>query len=142
MLIITILACRLWPGKWIITSITVALVLYLTLAPKPLPDDVIPIIPGLDKVIHALMFGAIAAAAILDASHRKPHSFSAASRRLIVITTIATSIFGGIVELLQFHLVNNRSGDIFDFIADFAGIVIFSLIAAAITRRAASGSTQ
>lgn len=44
---------------WLLTTLTVLAILWLTLAPHPLPDNDIPTFEGIDKVVHACMFGGL-----------------------------------------------------------------------------------
>ena len=52
---------RYWPSM-----VTLAAVLWLTLAPQPLPDLDVPPFDGLDKVMHAVMMGGLAGAFMFD----------------------------------------------------------------------------
>ncbi|NNF01365.1 MAG: VanZ family protein [Bacteroidia bacterium] len=49
-------------------------------------------------------------------------------RWIIVIGLIISVLYGGVIELIQEHIVSWRSGDRYDFIADVLGAVLGSLI--------------
>ena len=51
--------------------VTLAAVLWLTLAPQPLPDLDVPPFDGLDKVMHAVMMGGLAGAFMFDWRYAK-----------------------------------------------------------------------
>ena len=46
--------------------IVIAVILYATLNDNPLGADELPIFPGADKVIHAIMFGGLFSAISFD----------------------------------------------------------------------------
>lgn len=98
-------------------ALVVALILYLTLAPQPLGDDAPELFEGADKVVHAIMFGAMSFTLSLD---RLMGRGSVTGRALAVITavTIATGI---VIEWLQGAMDAGRSADFADAIADTAG---------------------
>ncbi len=56
---------------WILSILTVALILWLTLAPDPLGDDSPRLFPGADKVAHAIMFGFLTVVQLLDRQRRQ-----------------------------------------------------------------------
>lgn len=116
---------------WTLTIIVLAAITYLTLVPHPLPDNDIELFPGADKLVHAIMFGALAGAACLDGARRRGRQ--ALTLRYLVICFIATALTGGAVELLQGAMNMGRSCDIWDFVADSTG----ALIAVIISRPAA-----
>ena len=111
------------------TIMVTGAILWLTLAPDPLPDNDMPAIPGLDKVAHACMFGGFYFAAAFDftsrrrcgASQSTPAKWLSATAT-ITIATVATA-FGGGIELLQGAMAMGRGCDIYDFIADAAGVL-------------------
>lgn len=116
--------------RWVLTAVCTALILYLTLVPKPLPDNDIPFWEHTDKIVHAFMFGSLYACLFLDLWRgRNP-----GGRRswLAVIPVIA---LGGLIELLQQAMKLGRGGDIADFVADFAGIVLALFLMMFCTRR-------
>lgn len=111
-----------------LTILTVTAILWLTLAPDPLPDTGMRLFPGSDKVVHACMFGGLFFMATLDctAAHKKRRTiWSPAQRmRFYVITASACTLFGGAIELLQDAMQIGRSADWLDFVADGAGVAL------------------
>lgn len=101
------------------TSILVAAILYLTLAPQPLPDTGIKPFFGADKIVHAAMFAFLAWLAMLDTSFRRPLSL-----RMAWIIAIAAALFGGLTELLQGSMGVGRTAELADFIADTVGALL------------------
>ena len=102
---------------WSMTTAVSLVILYLTLVPQPLPEDTPPLFPGADKLVHAIMFGALAAAIVLDARRRG----TAACRRMEILAGVISSVAGGLIELLQWWMDAGRSGETVDFAADVAG---------------------
>ena len=79
------------------------------------------------------MFGGFVAACCLD--YMRKYQITAISKRNMLIIIAIASIFGGIIEILQNAMGIGRSGDYLDFIADFAGIMLFAAISPAIIRK-------
>ena len=117
---------------WLYTVIVTLAIIYFTLVPKPLPDIQVPLWEHTDKVVHALMFGGFVAACCLDYMRKK--QISHISKRIMLTIIIIATAFGGIIEILQNAMGLGRSGDYFDLIADFAGIIIFAAISPATVR--------
>lgn len=51
---------------WLPSALVVAVIIYATLFPDPAGADELPDIPGIDKLIHAIMFGGMAGALAFD----------------------------------------------------------------------------
>lgn len=115
------------------TIVVIAAILYLTLVPKPLPETDLPLIPHLDKVVHACMFGGLVFVISLDYRRSRRHPVLTAGTMTLFCTL--SIIFGGIIELLQGWMEMGRGCDIYDFIADSAGAILSSLISPVIIRR-------
>lgn len=120
---------------WALTLITLAAILWLTLAPDPLPDEMdIPLFPGADKVVHGLMMAGLTWAACLDLmrkNRRLPHW-----RRLrfvtVMVIVVLVCLFGGGIELVQKAMDMGRGADWLDFAADASGAVGAGLIVVAL----------
>ncbi len=106
---------------WLLTVVVSVAILYLTLVPRPLPDVDIPLFPGADKLVHALMFGGLAGAVALDWARWRGVSVLTPCR-LAVIALIAT-LAGGMIELLQLVMAMGRGCELWDFVADGCGAV-------------------
>ncbi|MDE6483796.1 MAG: VanZ family protein [Duncaniella sp.] len=98
-------------------ALVVAIILYLTLAPQPLGDDTPELFEGADKVVHAIMFGAMAFTLSLD---RLMGRGSVSRKAMIVITVLAIAT-GIVIECLQGAMDAGRSADVADGIADTIG---------------------
>lgn len=104
--------------RWVISGVCFALICYLTLVPRPLPDNDIQWWEHTDKVVHAIMFAAMYVCLYLDIWRgRKP------SQRAAWLLTLPVALFGGAVEVAQQLMHMGRGGDFADFAADIAGIV-------------------
>lgn len=106
-----------WP-----TAIVLAVIVYATISEDPTPDIELPLIPHLDKLIHAIMFGGLAGAAFFDLQRADT------SRRrglgAMAIICAATALLGAVDEVAQATLTTDRAGDFFDWLADCTGILV------------------
>lgn len=137
-------------SAWWPTALTVALVLWLTLAPDPVPDIEVPSFFGkyADKIVHAIMMGGITGAVIFDYKrqglkrnpdprsrfryHGDPLPLSAG---IIAAVIISVTVFSFVDEYLQDTMHLGRSADIFDFAADMAGMAIALFTAPPVVNR-------
>lgn len=106
--------------RFLLSAVTVAAVLYLTLAPRPFGGLKIPLFPGADKVIHAVMFIAVAFSFCLDFGRNW-------KRKKIVLLSacfLAATALGGLIEVVQSAMAMGRSGDWFDLLADAIGAFV------------------
>lgn len=111
-----------WPS-----ALVVLVIIYATWLPQPLPDSDMPSIPHIDKLIHAVMMGGLAAALMFDYYRSSPH------RRLtfrhIVRFTLIAAAFSVIDEFVQGILPIGRPSDTLDLLADWLGCIIAALTA-------------
>ncbi|MDE5814526.1 MAG: VanZ family protein [Muribaculaceae bacterium] len=107
---------------WTLTIVCFLAICWLTLAPHPLPDNDIPLFPGADKIVHAIMFGGFALCIILD-WHRR-HGWPVKGNKHDIIAACLASAFGLVTEILQNEMQAGRSGDGWDLVADIAGAFI------------------
>lgn len=104
------------------TALVVVAILYLSLAPDPLPDqEKLFLFPGADKVVHFIMYWGLSITFCFD-FYRK--SYAKSEQLAMRAAFIASVIMGGVIEILQANMALGRSGDIVDFIADTAGVAI------------------
>ncbi len=111
---------------WILSGVTLVAILWLTLSPKPLGDVSTMLFPGFDKVAHALMFGFFTFTLLVDKSRSK--GWCKLPGYFIIITAVAVSLLGIIIEFLQMTMNYGRSFEITDIIADTAGTFIVAII--------------
>ena len=104
---------------WTLTTVCFLAICWLTLAPHPLPDNDLPLFPGADKLVHAIMFGGFTLCIILDWNRR--HGWPATIQKTDRLAPVFASVFGIITELLQKEMNAGRSGDIWDLVADITG---------------------
>ena len=77
--------------------------------------------PGVDKLIHAILFG-IEALLIVWAMSQTPF------RMLLAVVLIWCFVLGGLLELAQYYWIDGRSGDWSDLLADMVGSVLAILV--------------
>lgn len=105
----------------VLTGVTVAAILWLTLAPHPTGDLEVPLFPGADKIVHMVMFAFLALVALLETmKHRK---WSALPLPLIGVVGFICAGFGIGIEFVQRAMGLGRSLEILDMLADSAGAI-------------------
>lgn len=112
--------------RFLTSAVVTAGVLYLTLAPRPFGSVRIPLFEGADKVVHFMMFFAMAFAYHFDFRRGKKPVDEA---RLMSWIFVSLSAFGGLIELAQWKMRMGRSGDWYDLLADIAGAVYGIILA-------------
>lgn len=81
-------------------------------------------IPHLDKVIHFGLYAVLLSFWMID-FYKKESQFVKSINTLIILGSI---IFGGLMEIIQKVIVQERSGDFLDFFANTAGILFAFLL--------------
>jgi len=94
---------------WTLVAI-VSMLMLIELAPKE------ENIKHLDKIQHTLVFSIISVAGCL------------AFKKQISLVVVGLTIFGAIIEVLQATLTITRTGDVNDWLADVAGVLIGLMI--------------
>ena len=112
--------------RFLTSAVVTACVLYLTLAPRPFGSVRIPLFEGADKVVHFMMFFAMAFAYHFDFRRGKKPVDEA---RLMGWIFVSLSAFGGLIELAHWKMRMGRSGDWYDLLADIAGAVYGIILA-------------
>ena len=112
--------------RFLTSAVVTAGVLYLTLAPRPFGSVRIPLFEGADKVVHFMMFFAMAFAYHFDFRRGKKPVDEA---RLMGWIFVSLSAFGGLIEFAQWKMRMGRSGDWYDLLADIAGAVYGIILA-------------
>lgn len=105
----------------LLSGLTVAAILWLTLAPHPTGDLEIPLFPGADKVVHVVMFGFLAIMVLLETMKHK--DWRPLSLPLVGVISIACALFGIGIEVVQRLMGLGRSFEVLDILADSAGAV-------------------
>lgn len=112
----------------------VAVILYATLAEHPVPDNDLPLIPHIDKLIHAIMMGGLTGALAFD-YQRARRAASVLTVRVMLTIAFGVLIFSAVDEILQSVLTAERSGDPLDLLADAVGILVAIPTAPPVIRR-------
>lgn len=105
-------------GRYALTLLSVAAVLWLTLAPDPLPDNDAELWPGFDKCVHLLMMGEICGVWLWNRFRKRQVKVAG-----ILAIVVAVAAFAGVIEIIQESMGMGRSGDIGDWEAGCMGIV-------------------
>lgn len=106
------------PGG-LFSILAVLLILWLTLAPDPLPEHDLPLFPGADKLAHLLMFGFLTACMLLDRTRR--HAWRRIGTGFALFAALFSSLFGIGIEFAQTYMALGRSYETADMIADSGG---------------------
>ncbi len=112
--------------RWILPVGWAALILALTSIPGSAVPDVG--VKSTDKLVHLLLY------AVLGALATRALWSSDRPTRLVILVTVAVSIFGAVDEMHQL-LVPGRSGDLPDWLADTIGGMTGAVLFTAIGRR-------
>lgn len=101
----------------LIRNIIWALVIFVLCAMpgEDIPDPQLNI-PHIDKIVHFGMFFVMAVLLCNELEYQTRLCL----RKIFLLTMAIVLVYGGVIELLQ-HYFFNRSGDIFDLLADVAG---------------------
>lgn len=104
---------------WILTGLTLLIILWLTLSPRPFGSLETPLFPGADKLAHALMFGFLVAMMALDKTRKR--NFHRLSSYYLICCAILSSLLGVAIEYLQEALHTGRAFEYNDMVADGCG---------------------
>jgi VanZ family protein len=110
-----------------LSFITIALILYLTLMPQPFTGQDVHWFKNADKVVHVLMMLCLYVSLAIDCIKHRRQPIRLSSVYIVVIF-VSVSAFGGAIEILQDLMDLGRSGDLYDFGADIVGAGIGTLI--------------
>lgn len=111
---------------WLVSALTLALILWLTLSPDPVGSEDMTLFPGADKLVHFVMFGFLTVVFLFD-SQRK-HDWNRRSQSSCLLAILVSAAIGGVVEILQEVMDFGRSFEWADMIADFGGSAFFGLL--------------
>lgn len=122
-----------WP-----TLCVLGVIIYATLSSDPTPDLELPLIPHLDKLIHAIMFGGFTGAMAFD-YYRSAKPRRALTAGVMGVFAAIAAATGVLDEIAQATLTVERSGDVWDWVADCAGIAVAFFAAPPAIRRVVGG---
>lgn len=111
---------------WLFTVVTVGAVLWLTLAPRPLGDEDIPLFPGADKIAHALMFGFLTVMILLD--WQRAGGWRHVPAAGIWTAALSSTALGVAVEFMQRAMHAGRGFEVADMVADGVGALLAALL--------------
>ena len=114
----------------LLSGLTLALILWLTLAPHPTGELELPLFPGADKIVHALMFGFLTLMVLLETMKHK--GWAQLSLVSIGLIAFAVALLGIGIEFAQRAMGMGRSLEILDMLADSAGAMLAGGVWAAI----------
>lgn len=112
-----------WP-----TLIVIAVILYATLSSDPIGADKLPLIPHIDKLIHAIMMGGLFSAISFDCQ-RRDRSKNVLTWRFLLILFAAIVAFSVLDEIMQKIMENGRGAEFLDLAADILGCLIAMFLA-------------
>ena len=107
--------------------IVVGVVLYATWVPKPLDEETLPLIPGIDKMIHVVMMGGMVGSILFD--YKRADRHRELNARIVTVVTVGVMLFSLFDEVVQGLLPIGRPSDWLDLLADFTGALGGALLA-------------
>ena len=111
--------------RWVFTLVTLLVILWLTLAPRPLGDNSPRLFPGADKVVHGIMFGFFTIMMLLDL--QRSHHWERTPLFVALICAAISSALGISIEFIQLKMDIGRGFEIADMIADTVGSFTFAI---------------
>jgi len=81
--------------------------------------------PNFDKLVHLGMYFCFYFVLIFDIFKAKP-GFS--NVKIYFLAALIALIYGGVLEIVQYTLTKTRSGDIFDFLFNAAGVLLAAIV--------------
>lgn len=112
-----------WP-----TLIVIAVILYATLSSDPIGANKLPLIPHIDKLIHAIMMGGLFSAISFDCQ-RRDKSRNVLTWRFLLTLFLIMICFSMSDEIMQKLMKNGRGAEFLDFVADMVGCIVAMLLA-------------
>jgi VanZ family protein len=107
-----------WRGV-VLTFLFAVLILVLSIIPPDISgDSSLFYFPGMDKIIHALMYGSFTIVVMYEFLKKTQYRFGTI---VWIITAILS--YSILMEIVQLTLVAYRSGDVWDILANLAGIL-------------------
>ncbi|MCM1377827.1 MAG: translocation/assembly module TamB [Clostridium sp.] len=104
---------------WSFSALVVIAILWLTLAPRPLGETDFNLFEGVDKVVHALMFGGLTVTLLFDWSRKRNWANIPVIKAILF--SIGSMLFGVAIESLQEAMNLGRGFEYADMTADGIG---------------------
>lgn len=113
-----------YKNRGILITIFVAIGIFIL---SILPSDLggkqhVLLFPGMDKVIHIIMYATLTFFSLNEYRLRNNHRI----RAFFLILSIVWG-YSILMELIQYYFINSRSGDILDAFANLGGIAIIAI---------------
>lgn len=110
--------------RYPLSILTLCAIVYLSLF-KPSDGMKLQLFEGMDKVAHFCMYAGLSFIIWFEffRVHEKRNSFKAFLAMFLI-----PLIFSGVIEVCQNELTEYRSGDLFDFLFNMAGILFSNVI--------------
>lgn len=112
--------------SWSFSVFTLLVILWLTLAPKPLGDEAPVLFPGADKIVHGIMFGFLVMMILLDIQ-RKTGWVKTGWVTMLIVAAIS-SFFGIMIEFAQLNMNMGRGFETSDMAADAIGAFSLGIV--------------
>lgn len=107
---------------WTFSVLTLLVICWLTLFPKPFGEESPQLFEGADKVVHALMFGGLSIMILLD--YQRRHNWMLIKWTGVALASILSFLIGVGIEYLQLAMSLGRGFEIGDIIADAVGSLL------------------
>ena len=108
--------------KWILAVFWTAFIIYgLSSPPSATPRFPWLAMEGMDKLVHAVLFGIEAALCVWAIGKR-------ANLQLLIWVVVWCTVLGGAMELVQYKWVEGRTGDVVDLLADTLGAILGAVV--------------
>ena len=109
---------------WLFSCIILLAILWLTLAPRPLGNEMPPLFEGADKIAHAMMFGGFSIVMLLDLQRK--HGWIPLKVVTAMICALISSTLGVLTEEVQSAMGLGRGFEYGDIVADTIGAFLFA----------------
>lgn len=105
-----------------LSIIAIAIISYLSLDTTPFGKENIQLFPGVDKIVHVLMYFFTACMFELDyAKFRLPHHTKA---DIELLCACFAMLFGFVLEIIQLRFIDARMFESWDIVANCVGAVL------------------